>query len=65
MKIKINADASKLRAAEYMCEGDQLDAIYKGFKAISAQIELPEETLAWMAHIERVKLKYKKHTGQN
>jgi hypothetical protein len=40
--------------------GDQLDAIYKGFLAIKDQVQLPQETLDWMASIESVKAEYPK-----
>lgn len=46
-----------------MSIGEQMDAIYKGFKAIHKQgIKLPKETLDWIAHIEQVKLTFSKPT---
>ena len=36
--------------------GTQLDAIYKGFKALKAQgIPLPDETNRWIETLDRVK----------
>lgn len=49
-----------LRFKAYMSQGDQLDAIYKGFLAIKDQVSLPQETLDWMASIESVKSLYPK-----
>lgn len=49
-----------LRHYAYMSQGDQLDAIYKGFLAIKDSVQLPQETLDWMASIESVKSLYPK-----
>ncbi len=63
MKIKHNEPYEPLRASAYMSIGEQMDAIYKGFKAIQQQgIKLPKETLDWIAHIEQVKLTFTKPT---
>lgn len=47
------------RLAEYPFLGDQLDAIFKGFKALeeSGQ-ELPEDTLTWLSDVQAVKDRY-------
>ena len=60
----------KKRAADYPPIGDQLDAIYNGFKAIQAfSLKVGEETLsipigpeaeAWVAAVEAVKAKHPK-----
>lgn len=61
MKIKHKEDYQPLRRQKYPVIGDQLDAIYKGFESIQKQgIELPQETLDWMARIEEVKNTFKK-----
>lgn len=61
MKIKHTEDPAPLRARAYMPIGDQLDAVFKMAKALrDAGIELPADTLAWIAHCEGVKTKYSK-----
>lgn len=61
MKIKHKEDYRPLRQGRYPEIGDQLDAIYKGFVSIQKQgIQLPQETLDWMAKIKEVKYTFKK-----
>ena len=61
MKIKHKEDCRPLRQGRYPNIGDQLDAIYKGFESIQKQgIELPKETLDWLAEIKEVKDTFKK-----
>lgn len=55
MRIKAGRPAKILRREQYMPLGDQIDAIYKGFKALAGQVQLPPETLAWIASVDRVK----------
>lgn len=63
MKIKHNEPYEPLRASAYMSMGEQMDAIYKGFKALREQgIPLPQETLDWLTHIEQVKSTFTKPT---
>lgn len=48
------------RALEYPYLGDQLDAIFKGFKALQAGESIPQDTIAWLDAIQAVKDKYPK-----
>lgn len=61
MKIQHKEDYRKRRKADYPAAGDQLDAVYKMAVALQQSgIELPADTVAWMADIEAVKNKYPK-----
>lgn len=61
MKIKHKEDYRPLRSSRYPNIGNQLGAIYKGFVSIQKQgIQLPQETLDWMAEIKEVKDTFKK-----
>jgi hypothetical protein len=60
-KLKIHTDYRERRARSYPPQGDQLDAIAKGFRALINQgIELPAETVAWVEQIERVKATFRR-----
>ena len=61
MKIQHHEDYRARRRAEYPANGDQLDAIYKMAVALrDAGIDLPADTVIWLANIEAVKSKYPK-----
>ncbi|MEZ2310887.1 hypothetical protein AB6809_30005 [Paraburkholderia sp. RCC_158] len=61
MKIHTEIDVGPRRAADYMDIGDQLDAMMKGFDALQELgIELPAETVAWIAHCKEVKARHRK-----
>ena len=61
MEIKHKEDYRPLRSSRYPNIGNQLDAIHKGFVSIQKQgIQLPQETLDWMAEIKEVKDIFKK-----
>lgn len=54
--VRIGGDPRRLRERRYMPVGEQLDAIVKGFNALQQQgFLLPDETLGWLRHCERVK----------
>lgn len=57
MRIKAGRDPKLVRREQFPFLGDQIDAIYKGFKAIAASglVQLPQETLDWIAAVDRVK----------
>ncbi|WP_186145454.1 hypothetical protein [Burkholderia gladioli] len=56
MKLHFKVDHARRRRDEYMPVGDQLDAVLKGFEALRKQgVELPRETLDWIAHCRCVK----------
>ncbi len=60
-EIRLKYDHVAERRPEYPSPSEQLDAIYKGFRAIrDAGITLPPETLEWLAEIEAVKAKFPK-----
>lgn len=56
-KVTFGRPYDAARAALYPSAPDQLDAIFKGFRAIrdSGLIQLPPETLAWLEYCELVK----------
>lgn len=58
--IKAVEDCYKARKAAYPPSGDQLDALMKGLDAVSAEITLPADTLAWIAACKAVKTQYPK-----
>jgi hypothetical protein len=61
MKIKTRYDAPMERRSVYPDVPSQIDAIYKGFKAIrDAGITLPPDTLAWIAELDEIKSRYPK-----
>jgi hypothetical protein len=61
MKIHTKIDVAPRRAADYMPLPEQLDAIMKGFAALAAQgVQLPAETLNWIAHCQQVKAAHPK-----
>ncbi|CAG9228921.1 hypothetical protein [Burkholderia vietnamiensis] len=61
MKIHHEVDPLPLRAAAYPDIGEQLDAIMKGFDALTQQgFQLPRETLDWIERCKAVKGRYKK-----
>jgi len=56
MRIKAGRPPAQVRREQYPPMGTQLDAIYKGFKALKAQgIPLPDETNRWIETLDRVK----------
>ena len=50
------------RKNEYPGWDSQLDAIFKGFKALNTQVSLPQETKNWLQEIEAIKTKHPKDT---
>lgn len=63
-EINHTSDYRQRRSEEYQRPPDQLDAIFKGFKAIRDAnipgLTLPQDTLDWIARIEAVKEKLPK-----
>ena len=57
MRIKAARHPRIVRVEQYPSMPDQMDAVFKGFKAIAASglIQLPVETLAWLAAVDKVK----------
>jgi len=62
MKIEHKTSHQERRQKEYPAVTDQIDAIYKGFAALSSGQPLPQATLDWVAQIEAIKNKYPKVT---
>ena len=61
--LRHSTDYRRHRAVGYPAFGDALDAVMKGFKALSEQgFVLPAETLAWIERCEAVKARFKKPT---
>lgn len=56
MRIKAGRHPKLVRREQYPFLGDQIGAIHKGFKALLDQgLVLPQETLDWIAAVDRVK----------
>lgn len=56
MRIKGRDEPAVRRVHSYPPVGEQLDAIYKGFKALADNgFEFPAETKAWLERIAAVK----------
>ena len=63
MKIKHKEDPIPLRMKSYPPIGDQLDALYKGFKEMQGQGQtLPESITQWLGDITQVKETFKKES---
>ena len=61
MKASITVDYSSRRAAEYPSIADQLDAIFKGFKAMAdAGTALPADITSMVTILQAIKAKYPK-----
>lgn len=60
-KLSFKRDPEVARRNEYPPIGDQLDALVKGFDALSKLgVELPPETQAWIDQCLEIKSKYPK-----
>jgi len=59
-KIVHDPDPGPLRAKAYPSVGDQLDAIWKTLQTLSAEMQMPPETVAMLEKINAVKARYAK-----
>ena len=63
MKIKHKENPIPLRQKSYPPVGDQLDALYKGFKVMQEQGQtLPVSITQWLDDITQVKETFKKES---
>lgn len=63
MKINHKENPIPLRVQSYPSIGDQLDALYKGFKEMQEKgQDLPESIKRWLDDIDHVKNTFKKES---